>query len=180
MKNRGVTIIETVIVLSIFAIIIIVILGLYISHCNLYRMENSASVIKMQKTVFVKTFRETAEASNAIVAEKTIGTVAYTSSSSTIIFKMPAIDENKNTISGIFDYAVFYKTGSDFYIETDADSTSQRKDLKRKISDKMDSIAFRYSSETPSLASYVSASAYFQDNTVFQEEISSSAYLRNK
>ncbi|MFH1193797.1 MAG: prepilin-type N-terminal cleavage/methylation domain-containing protein [bacterium] len=180
MKNRGITIIEMVISLSIFAVVSIIIASLYIYHSNLYRIESADAGIKTQRAVFIKNFRETAEASSAVVATMTIGGTAYASSSSTVIFQTPSIGADKNIISNKFDYIVFYKTANDLYMETSADAASQRKSLKRKLSDKANALTFRYDTTVPSSASLVTASLSLKAGELFQDTISSSASLRNK
>lgn len=178
--KKGFTIIEIVITLAIFAIISIVIGSLYVSHSNLYRIEAAAADIKSQKIIFVKNFQETGKAANAIVASRQFEGVTYTSSSSTIIFKLPGIDINGDIINGIFDYSVFYKNGNNLYIETDTDALSLRKNITRKLSDISQTMIFRYNSANPADASYASVSLFLKNGELFQEEISFGIYLRNK
>jgi prepilin-type N-terminal cleavage/methylation domain-containing protein len=180
LPKGGFTIIETIITLSIFAIVSIIIASLYIYHSNLYRIESADAGIKTQKTIFIKNFRETAEAASAIAAEMTIGGTPHVSSSSTAIFKISSVDADGNIISNKFDYIVFYKTANNLYMETGADPASQRKNLQRKLSDKTDSLIFRYNAAVPSSASLITASLTLKAGELFQDTISSSASLRNK
>ncbi|MFA5134055.1 MAG: type II secretion system protein [Patescibacteria group bacterium] len=178
--KRGFTLLEVVIVLAIFTILAVVISSLYIYHSNLYRIEEAAGDIKMQKTIFIKNFRETAEIAIAVEAERSIDGILHQSSSSTVIFKLPSIDENKNILTNLFDYSVFYKSNKNLYMETEADPASIRKNIKKKISDSADSLVFRYNSATPASASLVGVSLFLTRGTLFKEEISTSARLKNK
>ncbi len=179
MPSRGFTLIETVIVLSIFAVASIVIGSIYISHSKFYTLESAAADIKTQKSIFTRNFKETAESANSIMASYIFNSVARASSSSTAVVKLPAIDAGGNIIADKFDYAAFYREDKKIYLETSADAASARKNLKRLIADAAQSLVFRYDAALPQDANMVGASLYLKSG-VAEEKIDISVRLRNK
>ncbi|MCG2693920.1 prepilin-type N-terminal cleavage/methylation domain-containing protein [Candidatus Parcubacteria bacterium] len=178
-KRSGLTLIEVVVSISIFVVTIIVISSLFIYHSKLFSLQESAGSLKLQKTLFVKRFREAAEPAKAITPSKTIGGHLYTSSSSTIIFQIPAIDASDNIINETYDYIAMYRENTDLFIETDADALSQRKDIKQKLANTAVNLIFRYDASTPADASLVNGYLKLEGNNA-SDEITVSTYLRNK
>lgn len=179
MRPRGVTIIETVVVLSIFAVASIVIGSLYIGHSRLYSAENGAANVKMQKSIFIKNIMEAAESASGIAAARSFGGIARASSSSTVILELPAVDANGNILPEKFDYEVFYREGNKVFAETSADAASSRKNLKRRLSDTAKNLIFQYNSALPQDATVVTPLLYLANGNS-GEKIQISVHLRNK
>jgi len=178
-KRSGMTLIEIVISMSIFVVAFMVISSLFIYHTKLFSLQESTGSLKLQKALFSKRFRESAEPAKAIAPSITLNGSPYISSSSTIIFQIPAINESDEIITGIYDYIVIYRENTDLFIETDADSLSQRKDIKQKIANTATNLIFRYDTDSPTDASFVSGYLKMEGNNA-SDEIMISAYLRNK
>lgn len=176
---RGLTLVETVVVISIFAIASIVIGSVYIGHSKLYTTENSIADIKSQKSIFIKEFEGAAESSSDIIASYTFGGTTRTSSSSTAIFQLPSIDTNGNIIPSKFDYEVFYREGKKVFAEVSADAASRRKNLKRELCDAAQNLTFQYNSSPPHDATVITPLLYLVDGKS-SEEIQLSIHLRNK
>lgn len=179
MRPRGITIIETIVAMSIMAVASIVIGSIYIGHSKLYSAGNSAANVKLQKSIFVKNIKEAAESASGITASYIFGGVARASSSSTVIFQLPAIDANKNIIPGKFDYEVFYREGNKIFAEISADAASQRKNLKRQLCDTAQNLIFHYNSALPQNATVMTPLLYLASGNS-KEKIQISIHLRNK
>lgn len=179
MRPRGLTLIETAVVISIFAVASIVIGSIYIGHSKLYTTENSIADIKSQKNIFIKEFKGAAESSTNIIASYTFGSTARASSSSTAIFQLPSIDTSGNIVPNKFDYEVFYREGNKIFAEVSADAASQRKNLKRQLADMAQNLNFQYNSALPQNATVVTPLLYLVNGDT-SEKIGISIHLRNK
>ncbi len=177
--RRGFTLIETTIVLSIFAVASIVIGSIYISHSKFYTLESAAADIKTQKNIFTQNFKETAESANLVMASYIFNGITRASSSSTAVFKLPAQDSGGNIIAAKYDYAAFYSEGNKIYLETAADASSARKNLKRLIADTAQNLTFRYDTALPQNAKLAGASLYLKSGSA-EAKIDISTRLRNK
>ena len=102
-NKKGMTVIETVIATSVFMMASIIIVSLFVSHTQLFRIQEEVGSLKLNKTIFTKQFRETGEAASAVAPSYSIGGALYNSSTSTIIFKVPGIDETGTNIENQFD-----------------------------------------------------------------------------
>ncbi|MFC1612571.1 hypothetical protein ACFL29_01845 [Patescibacteria group bacterium] len=178
-RPKGMTLIETTIGISIFIIATLIILSLFIFHTQLYKVQEAESTIKIHSALFTKHFQETGKTAKTIYATQMIGGISRTSSSSTIIFQLPALDISNNVILSVYDYIAFYRDGSNLYMETEADVAGQRRDIKRKISDKVSELFFRYNTSIPSSATSANAYLYLVSDTS-NNTINTTIRLRNK
>ena len=176
---KGFTLIETLIAISILVVASIIIGSLFVSHSKLYVMQEQAGSMKIQKTLFAKHLQEKGGAAKSVIASRTFSSIPRTSSTSTVIFQIPAIDASGDIISGTYDYIVFYCESDNLFMETDADALSNRKDIKQKVAGKVDSVTFRYDNSVPASAKIVSGYLYMKSGTA-EDEIGVSVYLRNK
>lgn len=179
MRPNGITIIETVVVLSILSIASIVIGSIYISHSKLYYSENAAAVLKLQKSIFTKNIENAGAGAAGISSAYIFGGIPRASTSSTAIFKLPAIDANENIITGKFDYEAFYREGNKIFAEVASDAASARKNLKRQLADTAQNLIFQYNAPLPQDASVITPILYLQSGSK-SEKIQTSIYLRNK
>jgi len=179
MYKRGLTLIEVIVVMSIFAVASIVIGSIYISHNKFYTIESAAADIKTQKSIFTQDFKETAESATSVAASYVFNGITRSSSSSTIVFKLPAIDGSGNIIAAKFDYAAFYGEGNKTYLETAPDAASIRKNIKRQLADTAQDLNFRYDTALPQDAEVVGVSLYLKNGNE-EAKIDASVHLRNK
>ncbi|MBU1180072.1 type II secretion system GspH family protein [Patescibacteria group bacterium] len=178
-QHSGFTLIETLLAISIFVVASIIIGSLFISHSKLYGMQEAAGSMKLYKTMFAKHLGETGEAAIIVSPAQTIGGIPYTSTSSTVIFKLPGLDASGDIINGVYDYVVFYRDTNTLFMETDADASSQRKDIKQKVAGKVDNLIFKYDTASPANAGLVNGYLYLKSGTA-EDAVSVSVYLRNK
>lgn len=178
-RPRGLTLIETIVVISIFAVVSIVIGSIYIGHSKLYTAESGAADVKLQKSIFIKNIEEAAANASGLVASYTFGGNLRSSTSSTAIFQLPAIDSNENIIPDKFDYEVFYREESRVFAEVSADAASQRKNQKRQLADTAQNLIFQYNSAAPQDATVITSLLYLASGNS-REKIQISVQLRNK
>ena len=178
-KQRGFTIVETVIAISIFVVSSIVIVSLFIYHTKLFKIEESLSSLKINKSLFTRNFGEAGMSASAVVASQTIGGNPYASSSSTIIFKIPAVDADGDLLANYYDYIVFYRSGSNVFMETEAAFGSREKSGQKLLTSAAENLIFRYNTAAPADAGSVEAFLYLKSESS-QDLISTAVFLRNK
>ncbi len=178
-KQSGLTLLETVIAISIFVVSAIVIVSLFIYHTKIFKIEESLSSLKIHKSLFTRNFNEAGEAASAVASSQAIGGNQYISSTSTVIFKIPAIDADGNLLANFFDYVIFYRDNSSVFMETEAASGSRKKSGQKLLASATENLIFRYDSATPAGASSVSSFLYLKSSSA-QDLISATVFLRNK
>lgn len=179
-KNKaGLTVVEAVISISIFVLVALVIGALFIRNTQLYSSQDADTRIKISKATFGKNFQEVTESAIEVLASQSISGIVFTSSSSTAVFKLYSVNANNDLLS-TFDYMVFYKSGTNVYMQTDADPTSARGDLQKLLAENVDSALFLYNNATPSSASEVKAILNFSKNNKTYNPLTAGAKLRNK
>jgi type II secretory pathway pseudopilin PulG len=179
MKPRGISLIEAVVASSILAMASILIVSLFVNQSKIYRQESAQADLNTQKTLFIKYFQEAGEAASAVAVSQSIGGIAYSSSSSTVIFQLPAIDASGDILTAKYDYVVFYKTGGDIFTAAAPDAASARKSTKRLLASNATELIFRYNDSAPQNADTVSAYILLTNGAV-QKTAGTSVMLRNK
>ena len=111
MKSRGFTLIELVVVLSIFSLIAVVVSLLYVSGLTQEREESLRSQLVLKGETAVDIFTRDVQSAWQVAASYTSGGTTYTSGGSTLVLGLPAVDASGNLISsgGSFttDYVVY-------------------------------------------------------------------------
>lgn len=178
-KQSGLTIVEAVIALAIFSMAAIVIVSLFIQHTKLFSIEEKLGSLKINKSSFARTFSDLGNAASTVVASQNIGGTLYTSSASTVIFRVPAVDNSGNLLANNFDYAVFYREGDDVCVRIEAASGSREKTGQKILAPNATNLSFVYNTAVPADALMVEAFLRPQSGTV-EDPVSVSVFLRNK
>lgn len=179
-KNQyGFTLLETIIATSIFVVVALVVGTLFIYHTQIYKSQEKISSFKLQKSLFSKHLRTIGESAKAVSASYNIGGNLRTSASSTIVFQVPAIDASGDIIENTYDYIALYREGANLFMETEADPASQRKDIKQKVADSVDTLFFRYDSPVPASSNSLNGYLYLKSNKA-KDSVNVGVFLRNK
>jgi len=179
-KNKGISLIETVVTTAIFVVASIIIGSLFVSNSQLYRVQTTVTDIKIYKTNFSKNFKNIGESASEIVSSWTINGLPYTTSSSTIVFKSPSLDVDNNIISNTYDYVVFYKNGDSVFIDTEADALSKRISIKKLLAKEVEGLRFVYNNSDPTQASTATAIINFQNSDANRSPLTEIVQLKNK
>lgn len=178
-KQRGLTLVEVTVAMAIFVVSSLVIVSLFIYHAKLFQIEERVSSLKINKSLFTKNFNEAGGAASAVIASWNIGGTPYVSSSSTVVFKIPAVDLSGNLLANLFDYVVFYRDAGNVLMKTEAAAGSRKKSGQKLLASSAENLIFRYNSASPQDASLIEAFLYLKTGSS-RELISTSALLRNK
>lgn len=126
MKRKGVTLIELIIVMGIISIFSILLSSVYVSGYKTFKAELASSAIQSNAQTILDAL--TTDIKNGVLIEETYD--IYTTGPSSIIIRIPAMDNNKNILySGsdmLFDRIIYYYSGNAIHKVTFADPSSSR------------------------------------------------------
>lgn len=124
--DRGFTLLETMIVMAIFSAIITAIVFMFIGLSSVFDTQGSQIKVTNDARAIMHAVETHVREADQILASRSFSGVSYISSTSTIVFELPAITATGDIIAGIYDYAVVYATGTDAYMITEAGAGSTR------------------------------------------------------
>lgn len=143
--GRAFTLIETVIVIGLTAIMMTV-LSLLIYTFN---TSSSYEQTSMQSSVSASAIMREIE-SLTLPADAVLGAHAfpggtYTSTTTSLVLEIPSIDSSGNIIAGAHDYAAFYSVGTNAYRLLQSNASSKRGSGTKQLSSTVSALTFTYS-----------------------------------
>lgn len=182
-KRSGVTLVETLIIITIFVILSSITSAIIISA---YKVVSEQQIYMDLQQEGATAMREITKQANLAFSVTNYPEIAPTHSSgpSQLVLKVNAIDTNQNPVADKYDYFIFYLDGTSLKMLIDADPASTgRTDETRVIANFVKKIIFRYNKVDPTQAkiAYITLILSKTYKGLEKEIISqSSAYLRNK
>lgn len=181
--QSGFTIIEIVIVIGISIILLVGLLNLFYWHQRIYSQEEASVRTTASVRSALVNISEAAAQAVTIEASHNFSGTDYTTSGSTLVLKLPAINSSDSVIANTYDYFVFYLNGSSVYLIIEPGAGSIRGAVSKKLADNVQSFALTYNNGTPSAASTVTidmqAVITTRNNNV-TTQVSDTIFLRNK
>ncbi len=153
---RGVTLVETLVVLALFVLISGFLVSLTIQYNSLYNLGEAQFVtVDDTRTVLNSISVYTVQAYR-VAGSHTISGTLYTSGTSTLVVQIPAVSANGDIVASTWDYVAFYKTGNNVYRRVDANANSSRASGLRQLGSAITSLTFTYNNASTTLATQVS------------------------
>jgi len=184
--NSGFTLIETLIVIVLFALTATVIVNLFLGQNGLYRYYTAEVKSTGRARLALDRIDMVARESDAVLASYNFGGTDYFSGTDTLILRQQSIDNSDNFVSGSFDYTVFFRDPSDprtLRELTEVGALSKRQAIDRVLSSSIESFTLTY--DSPSFSTVenidieITASENFSGSTA-TTTIFSSVKLRNQ
>lgn len=186
-KSRGVTLVETLTIIFILAIIMETISTIFVSGWKYYHRESALIQTQDNAKFVISSLTKEIIQSSSVLGNRNFSGTTYTSGSNELIIKTPSIDNDKNPIENTFDYIVFYLEPTDSHIlkeEIEANAASSRTNQTKTVSTMINNISFTYlTPDTPENATAVTVSitsAQGGGGEVQTTTLVSAAKLRNK
>lgn len=161
MKNklkRGFTLIELLLGIAIISILSVVLTTLIIRYGILYERQQIDVAANLDNRFILDDIatraREAAEVSNSLI----VGSDTFTTNSTTIILKVPSLDQNGQNISTVFDYVIYYKDATSpdtLRKKVVPDAQSTRQSSSQLLTSALKSITFSYNNADPQMASVI-------------------------
>ncbi len=143
-SRRAFTLIETIVVVALSAIMMIV-LGALIYNFNMTTAYEQASAQSSgSANGFMRELESLTLPADAVLQTHDFSDGTVTSSSTVLVLEIPSIDSSGNVIANTYDYAEFYVTGTDAYRRLEANALSSRVSGTKLLSSTVSALTFTY------------------------------------
>lgn len=153
---RAFTLIEVLVVLALTATLIAATSYVYAEYNKAYPFVEASLEVTGGASAIVEEVREAGLQATRFVGTHTFSGTLRTSSATTTIFELPAINASGATIAGSYDYIGVYASGTAAYRTIDAASASVRASGTKKLTAVLQNLLFTYdNSSIPQATSVV-------------------------
>lgn len=180
---RGFTLMETIIVIGILGLMLTAIVSMIFAYMRSFDTQQASVEVGYTAAALVNAVEESVLQANSVLVSQTISGTLYTTSSTTLVLRLPSIDGSGGVISGSYDYVAFYASGTDAYRIVSAAGGSVRTAGTKRLTTKLQMLGFTYDTGNISDASAVTVNVRTQAVTrarTVQYQLIQQVYLRNK
>lgn len=180
--QKGFTLIETIVAIGIASLLIGVLFLLFDNYNKVFKAQQTSARVLVSASQAGNELQNYARQASAVVSSYTFSGTTYTSNSTTLVMKMPAVDSSGSLITGEYDYVVFYTSSGKLYEKVSAYASSDRKTLTKQLSDTASSVTFTYNNGTPSSATQVDVDIIMsatEAHATASHELKQTLYLQN-
>ncbi len=146
----GMTLTETLIAVAILVIIGVALAQMTMVTLDISSRQSKNYSLETNAAILLKTLNDNFGHASGIELARTFGTTAYTSSSTTLILRIPSLDSSRNIITGVYDYIVFYRDPDNpthINYTLDAGTGSIRVSGTKTLTTNNASLTFRYNAQ---------------------------------
>ncbi|MBI2017861.1 hypothetical protein HYS92_02315 [Candidatus Daviesbacteria bacterium] len=145
MKSVGFTLAETLVVVSIIIVAGLLLMGVVVNFTGISVTQSSKVSQGVNVNDSFMKIREAVKSASAIASSyPESGSPIYTSSSTQLVLKLPAIDSSGNIIEASFDYFVFVVESSSLLFKIFPNAFSSRTAQNQVLTTALDSLLFQY------------------------------------
>ncbi len=158
-RPAGVSLMETMVVVAVMAMLLLIITQIFALNYRILEQQAARADNETGAIITARTISQAARGAIAVVASYTIGGTLYTSSSTTLVVKMPALSSSGTVIVNAYDYMAFFRDPlKPAYIKvaTEADAGSIRRSGSRLMTNYNQTLIFRYDNPDITKANRVS------------------------
>lgn len=166
--NHGFTFAEALVVIGLFSLLSVFIVGIYLSHNNLYYSQsaeiNAVGGARQVMDDMTDQIREAVD----IAASYTYSLVLYTTDGDTLVLRLPALDSSGNPIAATYDYVIYYIDAADssqLRKIVAPNSASTRRAEAKLLTDYLNSLTFAYNNSPLSLADRITITLETRDTS---------------
>jgi len=175
-NNRGITLIETIIGLTISALLVVILSYCLIIVLRLNEAQKTVSALTSSTDRGIYRISSSIQQSSQILSSAVIFGTTHTTSSSALVLKIPTVNSSGQIISGSYDTVVYRRNPSDLselQEITDAEVGSARFDGTHLIARFVTNLLFRYNNSDYSSAS--TATVFLKTGTTVRGVLKESA-----
>jgi hypothetical protein len=158
MRTRGVTTLELAVSTAVGATIFTILGAIFIAQGRYFAIEDAIAETQYQAFQILDTAGLYALSSSGVVSSRTIGGVAYSTGTSTVVLELPSIDGSDSVLVNAYDYVAMGLDPDDasrFTVAIDASTNSARVDALRSPGSLVDKLIFRYNTTDPTAATAI-------------------------
>ena len=182
MKN-GFSLIETLILLAVSVAALIALVNVFFIFNSLYGYEQAFLKTAGSAGTAMNALQSSILQADAVLASSTFSGTTYTSTTTSIVLELPAIDASGNLILGAKDRVAFFASSTKLYRLTAAAGGSARVSGTTTLTSALQSISFTYSASD--VAQSASTTVDLQTRLTYKQQVLSAHlreqwYLRNR
>lgn len=142
--NNGFTLVETVIVIALTAVMMLALTNLYINFNTLYVFQQTLIATAQSAGSAMNAVHAAILPANQVPASHTFASGTLSSDADTIVLELPTVNTSGAIIAGTYDHIAFYLTGTDLYQLIEANAASARVSGTKKVASLVESLTFTY------------------------------------
>ncbi len=187
MRKKGTSLLEIIIVTAIVSVLGLLLAVILVNTNSIFHTESAKVSQGLGLNDALLNVRQNIKLSDSIAAGYPINTPTYSSSSTQLVLKIPAIDSSKNIITNTYDYIIYLVESGKFKEKVFPDSLSHRNTMDQILVSNVSSLDFQYFDDADQIAMPVNGKKVKVTIQVrqkaganFQSQIATSeAYLKN-
>ncbi len=150
-NEKGLTLIEALITLAIGTVVAFALLVIMVNTGGLFYRESSKVTQGLNINDGLSKIETSIKESSGVSTSFTSLGTTYTSSTTTLVLKVPSQDSTGSIIPNVFDYFIFFQDTNKLRFKIFPDSQSSIKSMDQIFSTKVSSLLFQYfDSQNPS------------------------------
>ena len=142
--KRGITLVETVVVISITTLALFALTNLFLLFNSTYGYQQAVIATAGSAGSAMNALEAAVLPAKHILMSHDFSGTTYSSATTTLVLELPAIDDFGDVLPGAKDYVVFYASNAVLYRLTEADAGSARTSGLKLLSTTLNSLAFTY------------------------------------
>ena len=144
MRRWGFTLVEVLIVVGIATVVASLLVVIIANSAGLFYKQSAKVGQGLGVNDALAKFRQTIKEANSIASGYPDSNPIYTTSSTQIVLKIPAIDSLGNVITNVFDYFVFHQDQDKLKLKIFPDIQSSRKSQDQILATNVKGVLFYY------------------------------------
>lgn len=145
--RRGATLLELAVTVAVGSVVFLIIGAIFLAQGRFFAIQDAISETQVNAFAAADAVGRYAGSARAVVSGAAINGASYTTSESTLVLRLPAIDAQGEVIAGAWDHVAFTTDPSDpsrFLLDLEADAASARESLTIRPAAFVDKLIFRY------------------------------------
>ncbi len=178
MKQKGFTLIETLVVIAIFAALSIVIAEMYVWQNRVYKVQFSQLIVMNDARSALDDIDNYVRSANLVLSTYS----TYVTDVDTLILQVQSFNTSNQLIPGVYDTVVYYKTGNALFRQVFPDAASNRPAQTKQLAANASNLVFTYNNVDFSQVTDISTTITVLDTNQVQNQtlsVSSKSHLRN-
>lgn len=143
-QKKGFTLAETLIVIGLGMVVLLVLVNFFVGYSKTFRYIEANFQVAGSASLVMENLGNATRQAKRVMTSRTFSGTSYTSNATTVILEIPTVNSSGNIVSGSYDYILFYKSGSDLFMVTDPNGSSDRPAGTKKLSETVQSFAVTY------------------------------------
>ena len=185
-NQKGFTLLESLVSVSLVVIISLVLMGLFIGHVRISRLVSSNADLLNQRTLLEQDFDRFIHLATRVVDNAVVNGTSYTSDVDTLVLEIPSVDGAGFVIENEFDYLAYYLDPSDpasLKVTFQPGPSSFRLNIDKSLGNSVESVEFFYNTPLPLSAGMINVKVNLQTPIFGKKRIiylNTLMHLRNK